>query len=60
MKPTSPCLDCQRRHAYCHGSCDDYYEYRRALTKYNELERAAGWQEADTYTIETIRKQKRR
>lgn len=59
MKPiTSPCLDCAARHAYCHGSCDLYAEYRRALDYHNKLlqEERDHERRLDDYEIERVRK----
>ena len=24
-----PCKDCKKRHAYCHGECEEYKEFER-------------------------------
>lgn len=35
----SACLDCEKRHVGCHGSCDDYKKYKQELEEKTALKR---------------------
>lgn len=53
----SPCLGCGERHDRCHGSCEDYLEYRKQIDEINRQKR----NEAETisYVKEQTRKTKK-
>ena len=34
-----PCIDCERRHATCHGKCEEYKEWKTGNDKLRERER---------------------
>ena len=36
IRPEGPCQDCDARIEGCHGFCDRYTDYRKALDAYNE------------------------
>lgn len=37
----NPCYGCQKRHTYCHASCDEYLAYAESCRKKNERRAAA-------------------
>lgn len=57
-KIKSPCLDCEKRAAGCHGSCDEYKEYCLKIKEQNELRKVAAKNRAEAMTFELGIKQK--
>ena len=38
---TSPCHNCEKRSASCHGSCEDYKAYSSKIQSINDIRRVA-------------------
>ena len=51
-----PCKGCQRRHAKCHGQCDDYAVYLQAVQTDKE-KRYAAYSEGDFYSMNIARRE---
>lgn len=59
MRPQAPCRNCDERVSGCHGKCDLYLTFRRALDDYNQKVKRQRYNEADDYLIEaTIKRNK--
>lgn len=50
---TPPCQGCQRRHAKCHGQCEDYAVYLQDVQA-DKAKRYAAYSEADFYRMNSI------
>ena len=48
-----PCKGCQRRHAKCHGQCEDYAVYLQDVQT-DKAKRHASYIEADFYRMNSI------
>ena len=35
-KPYAPCKDCPDRHEACHGHCEKFINYRKAVDEWNQ------------------------
>ena len=35
-RPEPPCLDCEHRELYCHGTCPMYIKFQTEMNKYKE------------------------
>lgn len=51
-----PCKGCQRRHAMCHGECEDYKAFRRDVEA-DKAKRYASYSEADFYSMNSARRE---
>lgn len=51
-----PCKGCQRRHAKCHGQCEDYAAYVQAVQA-DKAKRYASYSEADFYSMNSARRE---
>ena len=49
-----PCKGCQRRHAKCHGQCEDYAVYLQDVQA-DKAKRYASYSEGDSDTHRTAR-----
>ncbi len=52
----TPCKGCQRRHAKCHGQCEDYSAYLQAVQA-DKAKRYASYSEADFYSMNSARRE---
>lgn len=55
-RTTPPCKGCQRRHAKCHGQCEDYAAYVQAVQA-DKAKRYASYSEADFYSMNSARRE---
>lgn len=51
-----PCKGGQRRHAKCHGQCEDYAAYVQAVQA-DKAKRYASYSEADFYSMNSARRE---
>lgn len=51
-----PCKCCQRRHAKCHGECEDCAAYVQAVQD-DKAKRYASYSEADFYSMNSARRE---
>jgi hypothetical protein len=51
-----PCRGCHRRHAKCHGQCEDYAAYVQAVQA-DKAKRYASYSEADFYSMNSARRE---
>lgn len=51
-----PCKGCQRRHARCHGECEDYKAFRRDVEA-DKAKRYAAYSEGDFYSMNSARRE---
>lgn len=51
-----PCQGCQRRHAMCHGECEDYKAFRLDVEA-DKAKRYASYSEADFYSMNSARRE---
>lgn len=50
---TPPCKGCQRRHAMCHGECEEYKAFQRDVEA-DKAKRYASYSEANFYRMNSI------
>ena len=55
-RTTPPCKGCQRRHAMCHGECEDYKAFRRDVEA-DKAKRYASYSEGDFYSMNSARRE---
>ena len=51
-----PCKGCQRRHAKCHGQCEDYAVYLQEV-QIDKAKRYAAYSEGDFYSMNIARRE---
>ena len=51
-----PCKGCQRRHAKCHGQCEDYAAYLEDV-KADKAKRYSAYNEGDFYIMNSARRE---
>lgn len=51
-----PCKGCQRRHAKCHGQCEDYAVYLQEV-QIDKAKRYASYSEVDFYSMNSARRE---
>lgn len=56
-RTASPCKGCQRRHARCHGECEDYKAFRRDVEA-DKAKRYAAYSEIDFYSMNNARRER--
>lgn len=52
----SPCKGCQRRHAMCHGECEEYKTFRLDVET-DKAKRYAAYSEGDFYSMNIARRE---
>lgn len=52
-----PCKGCRRRHAKCHGQCEDYKAFRRDVQT-DKAKRYAAYSEGDFYSMNNARRER--
>lgn len=53
---TAPCKGCQRRHAMCHGECEEYKAFQRDVEA-DKAKRYASYSEGDFYSMNIARRE---